>query len=316
METLTLKSIFESNKEELSSNLEKLSLPKDSELVQKTVADFLGDLFESEGVYRQNLTQSEDYILQAAMSLLNAQQSMIGEFIIPETNESVENKEEKKKLGAQPVVDAKRSLNENHYPYVVGGTAVGGAAGALIFGTWGAVFGAIAGTALVLYCSSQFSPKESKALPQEELATNKIVKEQKINVEVFTKIVGCICDSVDTLIQTFRAQINRVVDKYENIEKPSLETDYLDLIENIQGLLGAYEMDSSNEIRNKRLEQRIQLLSESLENYNLQSIRYDGNNKDLFNFQPSTNVEKDTMVLPAIVKENKTIIKGKVFTKE
>ena len=65
METLTLKSIFESNKEELSSKLEKLSLPKDSELVQKTVADFLGDLFESEGLYRQNLTESEDYLLQS-----------------------------------------------------------------------------------------------------------------------------------------------------------------------------------------------------------------------------------------------------------
>ena len=75
-------------------------------------------------------------------------------------------------------------------------------------------------------------------------------------------------------------------------------------------------MDSSNNNRMKRIEQRIQLLAEGLENYNIRVTNYDGNNKELFNFQPSTNVEKDSMVLPAVVKEDKIIIKGKVFTKE
>ena len=75
----TLKELFESRKNELSEKLSTLSLPKDASKIQSVVTDYLNDLFDSDGEFRQNLTQSEDYILQAAMSLLNAQQSMIGE---------------------------------------------------------------------------------------------------------------------------------------------------------------------------------------------------------------------------------------------
>ena len=34
----------------------------------------------------------------------------------------------------------------------------------------------------------------------------------------------------------------------------------------------------------------------------------------MFNFQPSANVTTETMVLPAIIKEVKVVLKGKVFT--
>ena len=40
------------------------------------------------------------------------------------------------------------------------------------------------------------------------------------------------------------------------------------------------------------------------------------NNKEMFNIQPSANVTTETMVLPALVKEGKVILKGKVFTKQ
>ena len=70
---VTLKSIFASSKNDLLQELTGLSLPKDSHLIQTIVADYLNSLFESEGAYRQHLTQSEDYILQAAMSLHNSQ---------------------------------------------------------------------------------------------------------------------------------------------------------------------------------------------------------------------------------------------------
>ena len=74
----TLKELFESRKEELSEKLKSLSLSKDSSKIQSIVTDYLNELFDSDGEFRQNLTQSEDYVLQAAISLLNAQQSMIG----------------------------------------------------------------------------------------------------------------------------------------------------------------------------------------------------------------------------------------------
>ena len=74
---MTLKELFESRKEELTQKLMDLSLPQDATKVQTIVANYLNQLFDSNGDFRQNLTQSEDYILQAAMSLLNAQQAMV-----------------------------------------------------------------------------------------------------------------------------------------------------------------------------------------------------------------------------------------------
>ena len=76
---LSLKSLFESNQEKLADKLTHFVLPKDAAKIQNTVKDYLNELFDSNGDFRQNLTQSEDYILEAAMSLLNAQQAMVTE---------------------------------------------------------------------------------------------------------------------------------------------------------------------------------------------------------------------------------------------
>ena len=57
----------------------------------------------------------------------------------------------------------------------------------------------------------------------------------------------------------------RVVEKYENQEKPTFEKDYGVLLDAIQSLLGAsYQM--TDEKRQKRIESRIEDLAESLEN--------------------------------------------------
>ena len=60
MDPITLTNVFESHKEALSEKLKGLSLPHDARKVQEIVADFLNSLFESDGIYRQNLNQSED----------------------------------------------------------------------------------------------------------------------------------------------------------------------------------------------------------------------------------------------------------------
>ena len=313
----TLKELFESRKEELANKLKDFSLPKDASLVQSTVTNYLNDLFDSDGEFRQNLTQSEDYILQAAMSLLNAQQSMIGEFSKVKISADQGGNNDVPKSEPKTIGEYGKSLKKEQYPFVIGGSAVGGAAGALIFGTWGAVFGAIAGTALVLYCSSQFPQQSSKSkVVQPSMTTPKKaeVKEEKIDVEIFVGIVANICESVDSLIQTFRAQINRVVDKYENIEKPTLERDYGVLLERIQSLLGA-SYQPLDERRQNRIESYIEQLAESLENYDLEVVKYDANTKSYFIEVNTNNVEVTTMVLPAIVKQGKVIKKGKVFIK-
>lgn len=312
----TLKELFESRKNELSEKLSTLYLPKDASKIQSVVTDYLNDLFDSDGEFRQNLTQSEDFILQAAMSLLNAQQSMIGEFSLPKFAEGKKDSEDKQQPEGIPVSNFGSSLKKEQYPYVVGGTTVGGAAGALIFGTWGAVFGAIAGTALVLYYSSQLpqnSNKNKKVPPQARIEAKPIVKEQKINVDVFTNIVGSICDSVDTLIQTFRAQINRVVDKYESIEKPSLEQEYRFLIEGIQTLIGYKRTHADDDKYTSKLQMRIEDLAETLENYNITVEDYTEENKSWFEAVESSKVDTPKMVYPAIVKNGSIVLQGKVF---
>lgn len=65
MEPITLKSVFESNKHQLADSLKGLSLSLDSEKVQSTKTSRFNVLFDEKSNYRENLTQSEDYILQS-----------------------------------------------------------------------------------------------------------------------------------------------------------------------------------------------------------------------------------------------------------
>ncbi len=76
---ITLVSMFESNRYELERELENLVLPQDASKIQSVVMNILNTMFEGNGEYRQNLTQSEDYILVAAIELLNAQQDIARE---------------------------------------------------------------------------------------------------------------------------------------------------------------------------------------------------------------------------------------------
>lgn len=310
MDTKCLKELFESRKDELALQLEGLSLPKDSKKIQSAVSSYLNTLFDSNGEFRQGLTQSEDYILQAAMSLLNAQQSIVGEFA--KSNEKIESQKESVKVKVKDVDNSNVAIKKEQLPYVISGTAVGGAAGALLLGSWGAVFGAIAGTALVLYYSTT-QQQSTKSAPIQN-AKQEIVP-QKINVESFLNIVGSICDSIDSLILTFRSQIDRVVSKYENQEKPVLEKEYGALLDTIQSLLGVFLSQSEPEKKQKKIDSRIEQLGESLENYGLEVVSYSEETKTFFDEQISENVLVPTMVLPAIVKSGVVVRKGKVFIK-
>lgn len=305
----TLKVLFDSRKEELAKILTDFSLPKDATKIQTTVAGYLNELFDSEGDFRQNLTQSEDYILEAAMSLLNAQQSMVSEFA------SISKKcPEKVKPEQIHVSDSSSISLKKEAPMIIGGTTVGGAAGALLLGSWGAVFGAIAGTALVLYyTSTQDAAKKTTAQsPATDTIIKKEDKESKIDVDKYLGFVGSICDSVDSLILTFRAQINRVVDKYENQEKPVFEKEYGVLLDCIQSLLGASYQPTDDKWL-KRVNSRIEELAESLENYNLEVVMYDENNSQFFEVIETENATTPTVSLPAIIKKGSVIRKGKVF---
>ena len=98
MEAHTLASMFEANKQALEKELVSLTLPKDANKIQKVVSKYLNSMFENDGEYRQHLTQAEDYILQAALGLLNAQQNIALEINNPKTEAVSSQKSEKKNI--------------------------------------------------------------------------------------------------------------------------------------------------------------------------------------------------------------------------
>lgn len=306
MEQKKLRTAFEAIRPDLEAKLSSMTLPKDAVKIQETVAEYLNRLLDENGEYRQNLTLSEDYVLQAAISLLNAQQAMAGEFankIRPTSPPKPSSMKEAKAAG----------LKQEQYPFALGGSAVGGAAGAMLLGKWGAVFGAIAGTAVVLY-RALLSPKSS-ANGTETSTTIHKTEEPKLDTGIFLNIVSNICDSVDSLIDTFRSQINKVVNKYETMEKPTIEREYRFLLEGIQSLTG-YERthDKSEDKYLEKLQTRIEDLAETLENYNLTLEDYTKDNEHWFEKVVSDKAVETRMVYPAVVKNGKDVVlQGKVF---
>ena len=299
----TLYSLFITSKDELISQLEGLTLPSGAQEAQSCVVKYFNKIFDTDGDFRQNLTQSEDYILQAALSMLTMQQSMMSELTATYGNcsmLSVQNPE--------PICCGQRKVFiDNLFP--LGGSAIGGTAGALLVGTWGAVFGAIAGTAVAMYFSTRIVPEI--ALAQESCASKS--PESELNVETFVEIIGKICQSVDSLIETFRAQINRVVNKYENQEKATLEKDYRFLLEGIQSLVGYKRTHSEEEPKYiRKLKERIEDVGELLENYGLSIVDYMEENEYMFEV---VDGQETRMALPAIVKEGAVVVKGKIFKK-
>lgn len=324
MEKKTLKQLFESQCDVLAQRLGGMKLPKDAERAQAVVSNYLNELFDGDGEFRQNLTQSEDYILQAAMSLLNAQQSMIAPLSKVEIRQEPYAAIKEDPFLDQPIdkANAKASpdriaqhLKREQYPTVIGGSAIGGAAGALIMGTWGAVFGAIAGTALVLYVSSQNTSNKSSQpkLQAPPLARMNKIVETPIDINLFLSIVSNICDSLDSLIATFRAQINRVVNKYENQAKPTIEQEYRFMLESIQTLVGYERTHADDEKYLSKLQMRVEDLAETLENYNLTIENYTEDNRTWFEATESDKVTESKMVYPAIVRDGQVVLSGKVF---
>lgn len=313
MESMSFISLFEASKSELIKQLSGLTLPKDLSKIQTIVENYLGHMLDSEGEFRQNLTQSEDYIVQAAITLLESQQKMAVEFAAMSINikekPSYANKPDdaKNKWVKSLTIDNSQKLR------ILSGSAVGGVGGALLFHTWGAVFGAIAGTALVLYTLTRVNPvvvQQVHAKP--DVPT---IVEYAIDVDKYLNIVQNICASIDSLIATYRAQIKRMVVKYESVEKLTIEKEYKILLEEIQSLIGferTHELDDKNI---KKIKDRIEDIAESLENYNIEVVDYDGTNDSLFEMIPSVTVEEKKMVFPAFIRGGVAVLRGKVFCK-
>ena len=249
MEKKTLKQLFESQQEVLAQQLAGLSLPKDAKKVQEITAAYMTELFDRNGEFRQSLTQSEDYILQAMIGEL----SKVSDIAKHNLQDHVSEQSEQD-----------HSYSKSHPILTVGGSAIGGTAGALVFGTWGAVFGAIAGTAIAIYSSTRLQTKASRGTARSNTVQ---IKGKPIDPNAFIGIVGDICDSVDNLIMTYQVQVRRLKNSYESQEKPSLLKDYSSLISQIENVCRAAESTSDN--AHAKLLKAISMMAEVLENYDL-----------------------------------------------
>ena len=300
----TLYSLFISSKDELTSQLEGLTLPSGAQKAHSCVVKYFNKIFDTNGDFRQNLTQSEDYILQAAISMLTMQQSMMSELAPTYDQYSMLSAQTPKPT----CCNQRKAFIGKLLP--LGGSAIGGTAGALLVGTWGAVFGAIAGTAVAMYFSTRMLPEIATT---QEVRTSEVI-ESELNIDAFIEIIGKICQSVDSLIDTFRAQINRVANKYEAQEKATLEKDFRFLLEGIQSLVGYKRTHSEEEPKYiRKLKERIEDVGELLENYNLTIVDYTEDNEYMFDV---VDGQETRMVLPAIVKEGAAVVvKGKIFKK-
>ena len=306
---VSLQEMFESRKEQLSAKLAGMSLPKDADSVYRAVYDYLNEVFDADGDFRQNLTQSEDYILQAAISLLNAQKEMA---ISMKPTEEPELKEDEEPTTSDP--EDKSFLSKFTDPASAAsliGSGAGAIAGKMIFGGWGAVFGALAGTAIAIYATSAYKQPRTE---HKVLVKVKEPASYPVNADAFIATISSICASVDNLLDTFRAQINNVVQKYESQPKPTLDSNYLPLLESIQTLVGYAKTHSESEEKYARkLKERIEDVSEVLDTWNLQFVDYDGTNSSSFEKIPSDKAQEEKMVYPAMVKDNILVLKGKVF---
>lgn len=254
MDKKTFRSAFEAIKPELSIKLRAFAIPKDSEAIQLTVIEYLNRLFDGNGEFRQNLTQSEDYICQATLGLLQSQQEML--IKLASGKESKESKQTEQAQEQSSVVCKER------YPWIIGGTLVGGAAG-ILAGSIGTLAGALAGTAITLYCVADNSRHKTTC---EKKETKELPHIQPFDIEEFLSIIERLCDSIDNVVNTFRTQIQRVKMSYENVDPPTFIGSYPALASNLEQLFETTDINPSNADSIITL---VNLVKRSLKNYGI-----------------------------------------------
>lgn len=247
---VSLRSLFESNKGELKQKLNGFSLPKDAEKIQQIISDNLNHLLEADGTFRQNLTQSEEYILQATLRILTIQEKFTSNLVSSQ----------------QPATMLKdeNTSSSQLYSTLIGtgaGVLAGAGVGALtsIAAIWGPIVGALAGNAIAAYIISR------KPIQAEN--GNETIIDQPIDIASFMDIITKLCESVDGVIETYRAQVNRIIKEYENREKPSFQEEYAPLLEQIVQVNKV--AISVKENLPQSLAQAIEMMVESLENFGL-----------------------------------------------
>ncbi len=314
-EEKSLRSLFELAKPELEKSLYGLQLPKDSSKIQNIVTKQMNKLLNEDSDFCLGLTMAEGYMVQAALSLLNAEQGLLTK-MIPNMDFACILKQSDSWYEKKDII---RNNKEALAPMLGAGSGalIGGVVGSTLstvaFGTvgWASVFGAIAGTAVSVY-AVRYINKKSREMSKNGLTLGNNI-DSTLDVSSFVDVISNICDNFDQLLEIFRTQISKVVEQSERNAKMTLEGDYRLLLENIQSLIGFNRSHSEDEKFAKKIKERIEEFAECLENYDLMVVDYNIENAKMFEQVPSAKVAEVTMVYPAIVKKGIVVLKGKVF---
>ena len=316
METqYSLVSIFEENKQELKERLLGKSFPKDAKEVHDVVNAYFEEILGKENLFRQRLKPSEEYILNAAMSLLNAQQSMYGDIIQQEIKgmESVEYYPESDDL--IPIEESKKNIVEGT-GIGIGASALGVGAYALGASVYGGLIVTVTTVAIGLYVVSKLNDKRRFQIQREEPTSEFFLLDKKLDVDKFISIICNICKQIDELMNTYRVQIAQVRNSYKSKEEISLEKDFKLLLSSIQMMLGiSYEEDASEKCL-KKLKERVEEVGESLENYGIKVIKYSDEVKAAFEIVRRENIEQPKTLIPALEKDGTIVLRGKVAVRK
>ena len=244
----SLKKLFNVKQSILSDELNSFVLPDDSQKACDIVLKHIEELLDPYGEYRQSLTQSEEYMFLSALNLVNMQQVMVDAI-----NSQISSAPTQISRSCCP------KWSNEQKAYILGGNAVLGTAGALIFNSWGAVIGAIAGTAIALY----WLEHKNNCSPEEVVSESS----QRIDTTALLNILSDIFEKIDCVMETYKTQEKRIQTNYENREQPSLQRDYQSLLNQIANVCKAREK-ATEEIPSS-MQNAIDMLAECLENYNL-----------------------------------------------
>ncbi len=316
METqYSLVSLFEENRQVLEEQLSGKSLPEDAKEVIKVVNSYFEKILGKENSFRQHLRQSEGYILDAAMSLLNAQQSMYGDIFLQEIKRPEPIELDPHSENLIPAEESKKSMTAGAV-LGLGASCIGAGAYAIGASALGGLFVAITSAAIGLYCVSQLMDKQKSQNQRKELVSESSLPYKNMDVNRFLSIICNICKQIDDLMKTYRAQIEQVRNSYESMEKISLEKDYKLLLSSIQMMLGvSYEEGDTSEKSLKRLRERVEEVGESLENYGIIVVKYNDEVKANFEIVRRENIETPITLVPALMKNGSIILRGKVAIK-
>lgn len=295
---MLVSTVFEQHQSELEELLQNEDSSKDNENLQSDTFDFLSRLLRNSSAIQENLTTSEATILDSVKALLDSYNTLIFH------TQQYLCKAEEPVLHSYDVNATYNSTGTNEAAKNIFASGIGAFFGKLIGGGWGAVAGSIAGSAV-----SQMNVKPKS----ENHCTVKVEQTIKVDSVLTVKLVADICTKIDELIETYRVQNNNIIERYSTQEKSSLGKDYKILLEGIQSLLGYNHLHGSKENCSSKLSVKVNNLESLLDNYDIFIADYNKETQKWFNVFPSSEVNENVQVLPAVIENNQVILKGKVY---